>query len=132
MNKILAVVAAFLLTRLITISVALAAENPEYPTRDAGVFLKQKKSEKILFMMKSVGISDPDITALVNEIDGRSKDGYLMLYQEKISAGTLSLRYALEPKINAKQVELLYVPDHSHTEYSVRTNAAMVSYKLKF
>ncbi|MEQ1789863.1 MAG: hypothetical protein ABL857_05405, partial [Rickettsiales bacterium] len=88
--------------------------------------------EKILFMIESLGISDPDISAFVYEIDNRTKDGYFMLHQKRVAGGTLSLRYALEPKISTRKVELLYAPDNSHTEYSVRTNSVMINYKLKF
>jgi hypothetical protein len=139
MNKILSVVTALLPIMLIAvaslaieINVAVAAENPEHFSKDAGVSLKQKRAEKVLLMMKSLGISDPDITAFIREIDGRSKNGHLLLSEEKIAGGTLSLRYALEPKISAKQIELLYAPENSNTEYSVRTNSVMMNYKLKF
>lgn len=132
MNRLLVVVAALLLIQPIKTSVAAAAENPEHFTKHANASLKQKKAEKLLLMMKSIGISDPNLTSLVNEINDRSKNGYLMLREEKMSGGTLSLRYAIEPKINVKQLELLYVPENSHTEYSVRSNAVMVNYKLKF
>lgn len=132
MNKKLAVVAALLLVQPIIADVATAAENTERFKKNAGASLKQKRAEKILVMMRALGISHPDFTALVYDIDRRSKGRYLMLHEEKISGGTLSLRYTLEPKVSIKQIELLYVPEDSNTEYSVRTNAVMVNYKLKF
>lgn len=132
MNKKLAVVAALLLVSPVVTDVAAAAENPNHLNKDAGASHKQKRAEKILLMMKALGISDPDITALVHDIDKRSRSGYLMLHEEKISGGSLSLRYTLEPRISTKQIELHYAPDNSNTEYSVRTNAVMVKYRLKF
>ncbi len=132
MNRLLVVVAALLLIQPIKIDVAAAAENPEHFTKHANANLKQKKAEKLLMMMKSLGISNPNITALVNTVDANTKNGYLMLHKEDLSSGTLSLSYKLEPKIGVKQLELLYIPKDSNTEYKARTNAVMVNYKLKF
>lgn len=135
MNKILAVVAALLLIQLVELvetSVATAAENPEHLTKRADVSLKQKKAEKFLMMMKTIGISDPNLTALVRMVDSNTKNGYLTLHQEEIAGGTLSFTYKLEPKVGVKHLELLYVPKDSHIEYRARTNSMMVNYKLKF
>ena len=136
MNRLLVVVAALLLVKPIEISVAAAAENPEHFTQHANANLKQKKADKILAILRTLGISDPEVTSLVNEINTRSKDGYFMLREERIetgiTSGTLTVRYATKAKIGTKQLELLYAPDNSNTEYSVRTNAVMVNYKLNF
>ena len=136
MNKLLVVVAALLLVKPIEISVAAAAEKPEHFTQHANANHKQKKADKIIAMLKTLGISDPEVTSLVNEINTRSKDGYFMLREERIStgitSGTLTVRYATKAKIGTKQLELLYAPDNSNTQYSVRTNAVMVNYKLNF
>lgn len=132
----LAVVAALLLIQPTKISVAAAADIPEQSHKYADAPLKQKKVEKLLAMLRTLGISDPEITSLANEIDERHKDGYFMLRQERIetpmSNGNLTLRYATEGKIGIKELELNYTPDNSHTEYSLRSNAAMVTYKLHF
>lgn len=135
MLKNLAVVAALLLAFIIT-NVATAAENPEHFTKLADAKFKSKKSEKILKMIKAVGISDPDITNLVNQMDERTKDGYLTLHQEKIDGGTLggtlSLRYELHSGVKVKQLELRYAPDNSNMEYTARKSAVMANYKFKF
>ncbi len=132
MNRLFVVVAALLLVQPVKVNVAVAAENPEHFNKHADASLKQKKSEKLLMMMKSIGISDPNLTALVNIVDANTKNGYLTLHQEEIAGGTLSFSYKLEPKIGMKQLELLYVPKDSHVEYRARTNSVSVNYKLKF
>ena len=136
MNKMLAVVAALLLIQPTIIGVAAAAEDPEHLDKYAGAPLKQKKVEKLLAMLRTLGISDPQITSFANEINDRHKNGYFMLRQERIetpmSEGNLTLRYATDRGVGIRQLELNYTPDDSHTEYSVRTNAAMVTYKLHF
>ncbi len=132
MNRLFVVVAALLLVQPVRVNVAVAAENPEHFNKHANGSLKQKKSEKLLMMMKSIGISDPNITALVNIVDANTKNGYLTLHQEEIAGGTLSFSYKLEPKIGVKQLEILYVPKDSHVEYRARTNSVSVNYKWKF
>jgi hypothetical protein len=135
MNKLLAVVAALLLIQP-TIKVATAADNSKHFDKYADAPRKQKKVDKILAMLRSLGISDPEITAFAHEINDRRKDGYFMLRQERIetplSEGNLTFRYVSDGKIGIKRLELNYTPDDSHTEYSLRTNAAMVTYKLRF
>ncbi len=132
----MAVVAALLLIQPAITGVATAADSPEHFDKYADATLKQKKVEKLLAMLRSLGISDPQITSFANEINERHKDGYFMLHQERIetpmSNGSLTLRYATEGKIGIRQLELNYTPDNSHTEYSLRSNAAMVKYKLRF
>ncbi len=137
MNKLLAVVAALLLIQLtIILCVAAAAENPEHLDKYANAPIKQKKVEKLLAMLRSIGISDPQITSFANEINERHKDGYFMLREERIetpmSEGNLTLRYATDRGVGIRQLELNYSPDDSHTEYSIRSNSAMVTYKLHF
>ncbi len=133
MNRILAVAAALLLIQPIEMGVATAAENPEHLTKDAGVSLKQKKSEKILIMLKALGISDPSLTEFVNNVEGRTKNGYLTLHQEDdVLGGTLSFRYEMKAKIGTKQIELHYAPKDSNFEYKARTNSVMMNYKLRF
>ncbi len=137
MNKTLAVVAALLLGQVAIINVAAAVEipgnpGPEYLSKDTNASHKQKKAEKLLGMMKSVGISDSGIARLVNEVDANTKDGQLMLYKNEVAGGKISLRYEFNPDMNNKKLGLFYQPENSHTEYSVHTNGAMVRYKFKF
>lgn len=133
MSRISVVVAALLLV-IIENHVAVAAEIPEHTAPYANASLKQKKVEKLLEMLRSIGISDPNITRLANEIDNRRRNGYLLLHEEQVQGGNLSLRYTTDNGggLAVKHFELLYAPENSHTEYSVRSNAVMVNYKLNF
>ncbi len=146
-------VAALLLIQNIFIhnKLAVAAENNEHSNRryaDANHKPKSqkafeeassknsRKAEKIIVMLKSIGISDRDTMELVNDIDARTNDGHFLLHEEKISSdftnGSLSLRYDLQPRIKTKMLELHYTPDNSNTEYSIRTNSVMVNYNFSF
>lgn len=131
----MAVVAALLLNLPITTGVAAAADNighsPE-KQEDAKIFLKQKKAEKIIVMLNSMGIDNPEIIEFVNTVNNRTKDGYLMLHQENITEGTVSLRYKLKPAIGIKQLELQYKPQDSNMEYRLHSNSVMVNYKFSF
>lgn len=126
------VVAALLLV-MIENHVAVAAEMPKHTQQYANGSVKQKKVDKLLEMLKSIGISDPEITRLVNEINSRHYDGYFLLYEERIAGGNLSFRYSTEGGgVGVKHFELLYAPEDSHTEYSLRSNVVTVNYKLNF
>lgn len=133
MSKISVVVAALLLI-MIENHVAVAAEIPEHTTQYANASLKQKKVDKLLEMLRSIGISDPGITRLANEIDDSHRDGYFLLHEEQVENGNLSLRYTTENGggVGIKHFDLHYSPENSHTEYSVRSNSVMVNYKLNF
>lgn len=131
MKRVSVVVAALLLV-MIENHVAVAVEPPEHKSKYANANLKQKKVEKILEMLRSIGISDPRITKFANEIDNRRRDGYFLLYEEQTTVGNLSLRFVTEGKIGIKQLELHYAPEDSHMQYSIRKNAAMVNYKYNF
>ncbi|MEK6745649.1 MAG: hypothetical protein AABY33_01270 [Pseudomonadota bacterium] len=130
--RIISVVVAALLLVMIENHVAVAAENLEHKSKYANANLKQKKVDKILEMLRSIGISDPEITKLANEIGNRRGDGYFLLHEEQITGGNLSLRYVTEGKIGIKQLELHYAPENSNMQYSVRKNAAMMNYRLNF
>lgn len=132
MKRVLAIVAAFLLFDPIEASVATAAEKPEHLTTNASVASKQKKVEKFLMMLKAIGLSDPALTEVIYTVESRTKNGYLMLHQEDIADGVLSLGYKLQPKIGAKQLELKYTPKDSNFEYKAHTNSVMLEYKMKF
>ncbi len=132
MSKILAIVAAFLLFQPIGATVAMAAEYPEHLSKNVDATLKQKKAEKILLMLKAIGISDPDIREFAYKVEERTKDGYLMLHQEEVIGGKLSFRYKLKPNVSVRQLELQYVPDDSNFEYTARTNSVMMNYKFNF
>ncbi len=130
--RIISVVVAALLLVMIENHVAVAAENLEHKSKYANANLKQKKVDKILEMLRSIGISDPEITKLANEIGNRRGDGYFLLHEERIESGNISLRFATEGKIGIKQLELHYAHENSNMQYSIRKNAAMMNYRLNF
>jgi hypothetical protein len=138
MRKTWSVVAALLLALppLTTADVAVAADEsgdlPPAERGDAASKHNSKKAQRTIVMLSALGLAHPLVTEMVYEVDGRTKNGYFMLHEERYAEGQVSLRYQLVPKIGIKQLELRYAPDESNVEYTVRSNAVMVNYRLAF
>ena len=129
MSKNLLVVAALLLA---SSSMAAAADISTHLTQNADQIRTQKRAEKIVMALSAVGISDPALTELVQEVSTRTKDGYFLIHEEKIADGRLRINYQTKPGLNLKQLELHYTPEDSHMEYYARKDAVMATYSLKF
>jgi hypothetical protein len=137
MNKLPTVVAALLLGQMITTHVAVVAKEPEnsgpeYLNKDTVEPRKQKKSKKIIAMMRSVGLYDAALANFVSTVDKHVNDGELMLYKDRVADGNLSLRYDFSPEDDRKKLGLYYTPDNSNYEYRMHTNSVNVTYKFKF
>jgi hypothetical protein len=121
MCKHKSVVAALLLICLA--GMAAAAETNEHASRNA---------EKILTILNSVGINDPQITQFIGRVDSHIHDKYLDLSEERMMGGNLSFRYNMNNGISTRQLELMYTPDDSHIQAIAKTDGITVNYKLKF
>jgi len=102
---------------------AQAAETPEHQSKNA---------RKILHVLGTIGINDPQVKSFISGIDKNVKDGYLQLHEEKIAGGTLTLHYELKPGVTSKQIELKFVPDNSNWVATARPKEVMVRYNYKF
>jgi hypothetical protein len=102
---------------------AAAAEDPEHQSKNA---------RKVLAVLGTIGINDPEVKSFISGIDKHVKDGYLMLDERHIAGGTLVLHYELKPSATARQLELKFTPDNSNWVATARPNEVMVRYSYKF
>lgn len=127
MIRKLLVVAALLLTgltELVAEHEAIAAvENSEQHSKNA---------QKVLIILKNLGISDPDIKDFIDRVDSRSHDGYLHLTEEKAMGGKFELKYELDSRVSARQLQLTYTPNESRVQAIARTDGITVNYHLRF
>lgn len=83
--------------------------------------------------MQTLGLNDPRVMALINDVHQRTKKGYFSLYEERVAKGKLVLHYELQHGIDKDQLELRFTPaDDSLVNYTLRPNALMANYQLKF
>src|SRR5690349_17488538 len=85
MVRKMVVVAALLLTGLT--GIATAAENSEH---------RSKNAQKVLAVLNSLGMTDPDVKNFVAEVDSKVDDGYLNFTRNEVAGGELTLRYHLD------------------------------------
>lgn len=93
---------------------------------------QSKNARKVLILLGSLGINDPDIKNLISKADGRIKGGYLTLAEERVAGGTLKLHYQTGTNIGIKRMEIQFTPDNSDWRAFARTDRVMIEYKYKF
>ena len=114
------VVAALLLTSLS--KVAVAAELPKHQSKNA---------DRILVVLNSIGVNDPQVKEFIDKVDSHVDDGYLTFSEQKTSQGKITLHYLLDGKLSSREVELKFVPKNSAIEYTATVNQLMVGYHFK-
>lgn len=91
------------------------------------------KANKIHAYLEGLGINNPKILALTNNIDSRMEGRYLRLADQQFESGRLVLHYAARPKISTRQLELKFQPaDRPHTTFIATTKSVMMQYKYSF
>ncbi len=103
---------------------AFAAEPPETT--------ESKRVKKVMRILNSVGLNDPAVKELVQDMDGRVQDGYLTFGEQRVPGGRVMLHYELKGGIDTDQIELKFQPDNSNMSVTARPKAAMLSYNLEF
>lgn len=128
MNTIRLAVALLLLTAM----TGVAAADDKIQTGNPLAEPQTKKVRKIYVILNSIGVNSPEVKQFIESVDARVDNGYLMLREERVANGTLTLHYELSGGLRAKQIELRFTPDDSNWQATARPDAVMVNYKLKF
>src|SRR4051812_25037104 len=116
------VVAALLLTGLVRVAAA-AESTSEHQSKNA---------QRVLFVLKSVGVNNPDVHSFVQEADRHIDHGYYNLAEERMLGGKVQLRYKLGLP-SPRRMELSYTPSEvSHMRVTASTRGVMVTYHLDF
>jgi len=120
------VVAALLLTNLITQAItqaAAAAEIPEQPSKNA---------QKVLDTLNTLGINDPDIKEFILDVDAHRGNGY-KLAEDNVIGGELSIRYQFDQDTTDThhRLQLVYTPKDSHIQCTASGHGVMIGYHLK-
>jgi len=118
--------------RLVVVTLLLATvATPAYAADPAEP--QSKNARKVLAVLGTIGINDPQVKSFISGIDKHIKNGYLQLAEERVAGGTLVLHYDINgTKITSKQIELRFTPDDSNWVATARPNEVMVRYSYKF
>lgn len=115
------VVAALLLT--VTGEVALAADPPEHPSKNA---------RPALVLLAQLGLDNAELVEFADYVDQKIEKDRFHIAQDRYYGGTLEFNYVLSGKPHPKQLELRYAPDNSNFEATAGTDRLLVYYRLKF
>jgi len=115
----------------IILAIIVSFAIPSFALADTTDTPQSKKAKRLNATLQAMGLNDPTVMKLVQEVNNNVKDGYLSLYEERVPGGHVTLHYELKG-VGIKQTELKFTPDDSNMAYTARTNAVMASYELHF
>ena len=91
----------------------------------------KRKAEKIIGLLKAVGLTHPIVAETTYYVQKNIHDDYFYFTEKKYDNYSLGLRHEVgTPKF--ERLELFYQPDDSDYVYTVSPEAALIRYKVEF
>ena len=92
---------------------------------------KSQKTQKVIEVLKVVGMNNKAVRDTVYFVEANSKDGYLVLREKRYNGVRMQLRYEMSG-MQSKNVQLNFKPEGANYEINANPQSIMMHYKIEF
>ncbi len=119
-------------TALIFSALALKSAAAAEISRSSDSEYSARKTEKINSYLDSIGINNPAIITLANNVTARMEKGHLRFVDEPLAGGRVMLHYQMQSGIKADNLQLKFRIDGANGEFVATPKAVMYNYQMRF